>query len=64
MLCAPKWAPISHELLTNRANGVPKVEVSTLLAPLLTLLGTLEPRGQNQTEMLVVVRSITYLGAK
>ena len=61
MLCAPNFAAILQEELTKRAIGVPQVEVSIVLAPELMPLGGFDPRGQNQTEILVEVRSIPYL---
>jgi hypothetical protein len=61
MLCAPNFEEMSQEELTNSAMGVPQFEVLIVLAPEVTSLGGVDPRGQNQTEMLVEVRSITYL---
>ena len=61
MLCAPNFEATSQEELTKRAIGVPQVEVSIVFAPERTLLGGFDARGQNQTEILVEVRSIAYL---
>ena len=61
MLCSPNFEAISQELLTKWAIGVPQVEVSIVLVPELTPLGGFDLRGQNQTEILLEVRSIAYL---
>jgi len=62
MLCGLKCEGISQVVETNNAMGVPQAPVFTLLAPFRTSVGTLaEFRGQNQTDMLVEVRSMAYL---
>ena len=61
MLCARNFEAMSQDELTKSAIGVPQVDVSIVPAPVLTLLGGFDPRGQNHTEMLVEVRSIAYL---